>query len=77
MLESACRVQAESAGRAISSAVEHLPYKQIVTGSIPVSPIFKTQISQTFQLLGLRINGFVLVGDLALVLTIREQIPGP
>ena len=25
--------------RAISSAVEHLPYKQIVTGSIPVSPI--------------------------------------
>ena len=25
--------------RAISSAVEHLPYKEIVTGSIPVSPI--------------------------------------
>ena len=26
-------------GGAISSAVEHLPYKEIVTGSIPVSPI--------------------------------------
>ena len=26
--------------RAISSAVEHLPYKEIVTGSIPVSPTF-------------------------------------
>ena len=25
--------------RAISSAVEHLPYKEIVTGSIPVWPI--------------------------------------
>ena len=25
-------------GGAISSAVEHLPYKEIVTGSIPVSP---------------------------------------
>ena len=36
---SGCRVEAESAYRAISSAVEHLPYKEIVTGSIPVSPI--------------------------------------
>ena len=36
---SGCRVEAESAHRAISSAVEHLPYKEIVTGSIPVSPI--------------------------------------
>ena len=27
--------------RAISSAVEHLPYKEIVTGSIPVSPMYK------------------------------------
>ena len=35
---SGCRVEAESAHRAISSAVEHLPYKEIVTGSIPVSP---------------------------------------
>ena len=25
--------------KVISSAVEHLPYKEIVTGSIPVSPI--------------------------------------
>ena len=30
-------------GGAISSAVEHLPYKEIVTGSIPVSPISKIQ----------------------------------
>ena len=29
---------------AISSAVEHLPYKEIVTGSIPVSPISKKQV---------------------------------
>ena len=29
-------------GGAISSAVEHLPYKEIVTGSIPVSPISKS-----------------------------------
>ena len=31
-------------GGAISSAVEHLPYKEIVTGSIPVSPISKNQV---------------------------------
>ena len=30
-------------GGAISSAVEHLPYKEIVTGSIPVSPISKSE----------------------------------
>ena len=40
------RPQADALGqnlphRAISSAVEHLPYKEIVTGSIPVSPISK------------------------------------
>ena len=35
----ACRDQAELKGRAISSAVEHLPYKEIVEGSIPSSPI--------------------------------------
>ena len=29
--------------RAISSAVEHLPYKEIVTGSIPVSPILQAR----------------------------------
>ena len=29
-------------GGAISSAVEHLPYKEIVTGSIPVSPTSST-----------------------------------
>jgi hypothetical protein len=28
--------------KAISSAVEHLPYKQRVTGSNPVSPISNT-----------------------------------
>ena len=38
------RPQADALGQnlpsgAISSAVEHLPYKEIVTGSIPVSPI--------------------------------------
>ena len=38
-LDPGCRLQAELPGRAISSAVEHLPYKEIVTGSIPVSPI--------------------------------------
>ena len=42
----ACRDQAESARGAISSAVEHLPYKEIVTGSIPVSPICHDQASQ-------------------------------
>ena len=31
---------------AISSAVEHLPYKEIVTGSIPVSPIPPDPTSQ-------------------------------
>ena len=31
-------------GGAISSAVEHLPYKEIVTGSIPVSPILQNPI---------------------------------
>ena len=31
---------------AISSAVRHLPYKGIVTGSIPVSPIFKSHLLQ-------------------------------
>ena len=44
------RPQADALGqnlphRAISSAVEHLPYKEIVTGSIPVSPISKNQVS--------------------------------
>ena len=33
-------------GGAISSAVEHLPYKEIVTGSIPVSPISKSSDAQ-------------------------------
>ena len=42
----ACRDQAELARRAISSAVEHLPYKEIVTGSIPVSP---TRHGKAFQ----------------------------
>ena len=45
------RPQADALGqnlphRAISSAVEHLPYKEIVTGSIPVSPISKNQVSR-------------------------------
>ena len=35
----ACLLKAELSDRAISSAVERLPYKQDVTGSIPVSPI--------------------------------------
>ena len=35
-------------GRAISSAVEHLPYKEIVTGSIPVSPISKSSAALGF-----------------------------
>ena len=35
-------------GGAISSAVEHLPYKEIVTGSIPVSPISKTSAALRF-----------------------------
>ena len=33
---------------AISSAVEHLPYKEIVTGSIPVSPISKSDFCTGF-----------------------------
>ena len=44
------RPQADALGQnlphgAISSAVEHLPYKEIVTGSIPVSPIPPKQLS--------------------------------
>ena len=35
-------------GGAISSAVEHLPYKEIVTGSIPVSPISKCSAALRF-----------------------------
>ena len=35
-------------GGAISSAVEHLPYKEIVTGSIPVSPISKRSTALGF-----------------------------
>ena len=35
-------------GGAISSAVEHLPYKEIVTGSIPVSPISKRSAALGF-----------------------------
>ena len=35
-------------GGAISSAVEHLPYKEIVTGSIPVSPISKSSAALGF-----------------------------
>ena len=35
-------------GGAISSAVEHLPYKEIVTGSIPVSPISKRSAALRF-----------------------------
>ena len=43
----AVRTQADALGQnlpggAISSAVEHLPYKEIVTGSIPVSPILSS-----------------------------------
>ncbi len=34
----AAALRQNSLHRAISSAVEHLPYKEIVTGSIPVSP---------------------------------------
>ena len=44
-----CRDQAELARRAISSAVEHLPYKEIVTGSIPVSPISHSKAFQPFS----------------------------
>jgi hypothetical protein len=36
------RVQRANRVRAYSSAVEHLPYKQAVTGSIPVAPTGKT-----------------------------------
>jgi hypothetical protein len=49
----AVRPQADALGQnlpggAISSAVEHLPYKEIVTGSIPVSPISKRSAALGF-----------------------------
>ena len=50
----AVRPQADALGQnlpggAISSAVEHLPYKEIVTGSIPVSPISKNKFLTGFS----------------------------
>jgi hypothetical protein len=33
--------------RAVSSAVEHLPYKQMATGSNPVPPIYKILLSSS------------------------------
>ena len=48
--------------RAISSAVEHLPYKEIVTGSIPVSPISRCNASQ--RILTRHSAGFMLAGPL-------------
>ena len=52
-LRASVRSQADALGQnlpggAISSAVEHLPYKEIVTGSIPVSPISKSSAALGF-----------------------------
>ena len=71
---SECRAEAESAPRAISSAVEHLPYKEIVTGSIPVSPISHSKASRP-NLTRLQ-AGFLLTGSLLFLEVVWRRAGG-
>lgn len=63
--------------RAISSAVEHLPYKEIVTGSIPVSPISRDrwQAARVLQALAIAVVAWPLLRSMSTPFPLSEVLP--